>query len=110
MMYCSIGERITILRKRNNLTKKALAEIVGVSAATITNYEKGKTLPSAEITVKLALALNVSVNELITLGDPDKNANGAMSVKFDEDSAIPDYRRLLEECNEILKNKNISLK
>lgn len=104
-MYCSIGERIMILRKRQKLSKKELADIAGISYATLSNYESGKTIPSAETIVKLAIALNVSVSDLISLTDlTASSSESGISNEF------PDYKKLLDECNKILENKIITIK
>lgn len=58
-----------ILRKRRKLSKKELAEMIGVSAATISNYESGKTTPSLEKVMMIAIALDASVDDLIKITD-----------------------------------------
>ena len=68
-MYLPLGERIMIIRKRRKLSKKELAEIIGVSAATISNYESGKTKLSPEKIVKISMALDVSISDLVDLSD-----------------------------------------
>jgi transcriptional regulator with XRE-family HTH domain len=40
--YKEIGYRITIAREEAGLNQKELAEILGISQATLSNYEKGK--------------------------------------------------------------------
>lgn len=42
MKYKEIGYRITIAREEAGMNQKDLAEIVGISQATLSNYEKGK--------------------------------------------------------------------
>lgn len=42
MKYREIGYRITIAREDAGLNQKELAEILGISQATLSNYEKGK--------------------------------------------------------------------
>jgi transcriptional regulator with XRE-family HTH domain len=43
------ARRLTLARWANELTKKELADRVGVSAASITQYEAGNTLPSPAV-------------------------------------------------------------
>lgn len=69
MFYLPIGERIMIVRKRRKLSKKELAEIMGVSVVTISNYESGKTKPPVQKLMKLSMALDVSIDDLIGLSD-----------------------------------------
>lgn len=42
MKYKEIGYRITIAREEAGLNQKELAEMLGISQATLSNYEKGK--------------------------------------------------------------------
>ncbi len=51
--------RLTLARWVNELTKKDLADRVGVSPTSITQYEAGKTLPSPAVVARLALACGV---------------------------------------------------
>ena len=50
-------DRLALARKRRGLTKRALAETLGVAPLTLTRYEKGDTLPSPEQIDRLAEAL-----------------------------------------------------
>ena len=61
----SIGENIKKYRKNNKLTLKQLGELVGLSEQAIGQYERGDRNPSLEILIKIAVALDVSVNELM---------------------------------------------
>jgi Zn-dependent peptidase ImmA (M78 family)/DNA-binding XRE family transcriptional regulator len=53
--------RLTLARWANELTKTELADRVGVSAASITQYEAGNTLPGPAVRSSLALACGVPV-------------------------------------------------
>lgn len=52
--------RLTLARWAGEMTKKDLAERVGVSPAAITQYESGKTVPSPATQSRLALACGVT--------------------------------------------------
>jgi Zn-dependent peptidase ImmA (M78 family)/DNA-binding XRE family transcriptional regulator len=54
--------RLTIARWSARLTKRDLAEHSGVSPASITQYEAGRTLPTAATLARVALALGVPTN------------------------------------------------
>src|SRR4051812_21735822 len=49
--------RLTLARKRRGLTKRDLAEAVGVTPHTILRYEDGEMVPSEEVLGKLASVL-----------------------------------------------------
>jgi transcriptional regulator with XRE-family HTH domain len=60
------GERIHTLRRRRDLTLRALGDMANVSYVTVSKIERGK-MPqvSVDIVVKLADALAVSVDYLL---------------------------------------------
>ena len=48
-----IGKRIAILRKKNKMTQKELADKLFVSDKAISSWEAGRTEPSLELVMKL---------------------------------------------------------
>lgn len=56
-------------RERLDLTQAALAERVGVSRKTINTVENGVFVPSTILALKLAAALDRSVEDLFALDD-----------------------------------------
>lgn len=58
------GKRIQELRKSQKMSQEKLAEIIGIEANNLSRIENGKNYPTAENTAKIALALNVSIDEL----------------------------------------------
>ncbi len=58
------AERLKTARTAKNMTLKDLQQKAGVSAATINSYSTGKTLPTVDIAVKIAAALDVSLDFL----------------------------------------------
>lgn len=65
-LYPNLSYNIRELRKELGLTQKELAEIAKISYRTIQNYENGITPPSLNIIEKIALALGVSVERLVS--------------------------------------------
>lgn len=59
-----IGKRIKALRKKEKLTRKELANMVGVEETAISNYENGIRVPKDVTKIKLASALNSTVTEI----------------------------------------------
>jgi len=55
----------------NELTQEEMAQKVGVSRQTIIAIEKGKYNPSVLLALKLARALNTTVESLFQLEDSD---------------------------------------
>ena len=60
-----VGRLIRKQREAMRMTVVQLAERIGVSRNTVTNYEAGKTEPAASDLVKLAMALGCSVTDLL---------------------------------------------
>lgn len=63
-MYTSFGDRLILLRKQNNLTLEQLAQKAGITVEELASYEGDKVSPAFNITVKLADALDISLDFL----------------------------------------------
>ena len=61
----NIGNTISELRKKNNLTQEELAEKLNVARQTISKWECNETSPSLEDASKLAKIFKVSLDELM---------------------------------------------
>ncbi len=57
------------VREARGLTQAQLAETIGVSRKTINTVENGVYVPSTVIALKLAAALDTSVEALFSLGE-----------------------------------------
>ena len=57
------------VRETRGLTQAQLAEAIGVSRKTINTVENGVYVPSTVIALKLAAALEMTVEELFTLAE-----------------------------------------
>ena len=68
------GTTIKTLREGRNLTQAELAERIGVSSKTVSKWETGKGLPDISLLQPLALALGISVIELMN-GEQITNRN-----------------------------------
>ena len=60
-----IGEKITELRKKFNYTQEELAEKIGVTRQTISNWESSITSPDLNQAILLCSLLKVSISDLI---------------------------------------------
>lgn len=60
-----LGEKIYNLRKAKKLSQEQLAEEIGVSRQTISNWELGETFPNPEQLKLLSRTLNISIDELL---------------------------------------------
>ncbi|QOR35258.1 helix-turn-helix domain-containing protein [Clostridium sp. 'deep sea'] len=68
-----IGNRITELRKKFNMSQEALAERVGVSRQAISKWERGEANPDINKVMALAETFNLSIDSFIYGGDSTPN-------------------------------------
>lgn len=70
MKLREFGVRVTQFRERRQVSITQLANLLGVDYMQISRYEKGQTLPSLDTAVRLAKALEISLDELVTGSEP----------------------------------------
>lgn len=61
------GGKIREKRKEKDLTQKQLAELLGITQASVCEYETGRAVPSLKTIHYLATILNISVDYLLGL-------------------------------------------
>lgn len=98
-------ERLKQLRNERNLTQSELAKAIGVSAATIGNYEQGTREPrNNEMWKKLAYFFNVSIDYLMDKEKPLMNNDLLMENMLLKKENM-NLKRKLELIREILRQK-----
>jgi transcriptional regulator with XRE-family HTH domain len=90
-MKSEYGERLKIFRKSLGLSLDKFANRIGVSKATMINYEKGGTIPNIELISRMVTEFNLNFNWLIT------GKNESMIKKKDLMSVIPCLEKFDEE-------------
>ena len=68
-------ERLREQRKEKNWSQQELADKIGGDARQISRYENQKIIPSVEAVVKLAYALNISIDYLLIEDAPKRTLN-----------------------------------
>lgn len=86
-----IGNKLQRARAKANLTQEQVAETLGVSRQTISNWENEKTYPDIKSVVTLSDLYNVSLDYLL---------------KEKEESSMSNYLDYLEESTNTVKSKN----
>lgn len=61
----TLGERIRKYRQAMGMTQSNLAEVTGKSESSISQYERGHTMPHDDGIERIAAAFGISVHELI---------------------------------------------
>lgn len=82
----TLGEQITLLRKKKNISQAGLGKAVGTSGDIIGRYERDEVKPSIEVVIKIADTLEVSIDYLV----------GKSSVELDKSviKKIQDIQKL----------------
>lgn len=83
-------ERLTKLREKECMSRQQLADILGVSRASLEYYEKGKRTPDIEVLYKLSEHFNVTADYLI--GRTDKCGEST------DENAVCEYTGLSENA------------
>lgn len=65
-MESTIGKRISLYRKRKNMTQEDLARALGISAQAVSKWENDMACPDISLLPQLAKLLGVSVDTLLT--------------------------------------------
>ena len=77
----TLGQRIARLRKEQGLTQADLAEKSGLIRYLISDYERDKRRPNYEMIIRLALALEVTTDELLGLKGQEKKAKPSLRIQ-----------------------------
>ena len=87
--YVALGKRIRGFRKSSNMTQAQLGEISHVEPSNISHIERGATKVSLPTLVRIANALNVSLDELMY---DSVNKNYHISIKI--------LNEILSDCSD----------
>lgn len=79
----ALGERIKALRKDAGWSQAELAAKIATDAGRVSRYEAGRITPSAEALVRIAEALNVSLDHLLVDGIPRRALHAPQNVLGD---------------------------
>lgn len=109
----SLGERITRLRKKLDLSQKELADKTNLTEATLSRYENDLREPKGDTIIKIANALSVTTDYL--LGNSDHN-DFITKIEKDIDNEEKDIEKVIDElleqdglmlCGEIVDEEDL---
>lgn len=63
------GDNLATLLKEHRMTQKDLAEVIGVSEATISSYIRKKKMPGIKALINMAEVFRCTLDELMFFGD-----------------------------------------
>jgi len=77
----SFGQRLARLRKEKGYTQVELAKKIGTIQSIISDYERDRLRPHAEMVIRFAIALEISADECLGLKSP-KNSREKYDRRF----------------------------
>ena len=93
-----VADRIKKLRKKNKISQKELAALLGVSRSSVNGWELGINMPSTQYIIKMACLWHVSTDYLLGI---EKNKTLSLSGLSQSDRKL-----IYSFYREITKNKN----
>lgn len=81
-----LADRISCLRRKNDMSQSQLASELNISASTVGMYEQGRRTPSLDMLVTMAKLFRVSLDYLIT------------GAEFSQASSNPPADNLANNC------------
>lgn len=103
MDHLQIGRQIRLARLQKNLTQTQLAEAANLSVPYISHVERGKKRVSLDALVRIAQALEVTLDQLLSGVQPQDRA-----------AYLPELEELLADCTlrerRILRDVTVAVK
>ena len=93
-----VADRIKKLRKKNKLSKKGLAALLGVSRSSVNGWELGFNMPSTQYIIKMVLLWHVSTDYLLGIEESQILSLSGLNQS--------DRKLIYSLLREIVKNKN----
>ena len=77
----TLGEKIASARKEKGMTQEMLAEQLGVTRQAVARWETGLSVPDAGMRVRIAGALDTTVNDLLGEEEPEQGRDLAAELE-----------------------------
>ena len=78
----SLGQRLARLRKGKGYTQAELSAKIGIIRELISDYERDKIRPYSEMIIRLAMALEITTDELLGFKQSPKGNDDKPSLKI----------------------------
>lgn len=114
--FLEFGNRIKTIREERGFKQGQLADYIGISRQSMSNYESGKSSPDVTVVVKLAEAFDCTTDYLLGLTE---HSNNEKRQEYDEElmilsksiNKLPESHRVpwMELFSEIAENMNRDL-
>ena len=87
------GEKITKLKKDRKISQIELANTTGISRDAISKYERGDVSPSVEYAKRIANALGVSLDYLVSDNEQEDDLDPEAVKRVKEIQTLPDSEK-----------------
>lgn len=98
-MTIYLSENIKKLRREKNLTQEALAEFLGVTFQSVSNWERGESYPDITILPEIAGFFKVSVDEILGINKAENEHE--INLKIAEYDNLTDHKLMQETINDL---------
>jgi transcriptional regulator with XRE-family HTH domain len=110
----TLGERLTRLRKQRGYTQVDFAEKVGITQVLVSVYETDRRQFSVEMAIRFALALDVSLDELLhpkTKKASGKKPSRKVLRRLEEIEKLPPHKQnyLLRTIDGFIKGASVAV-
>ena len=89
LIEMSFPEHLAQARKQKGLTQEALGDLIGLTKLQVYRYEKGASQPTLDVLKKIALALHVSLDELVFEQD-ERSPSDDLRLRFEQIQQMSD--------------------
>ena len=87
----TFGERLTMVRKRKGLSQADVGKKININGDAYGRYERSEVRPTIEMAVKIAEALEVSLDYLV--GKTDTELDNATLKRLQDVTRLPDKEK-----------------
>jgi transcriptional regulator with XRE-family HTH domain len=96
VLSVAFPDRLIATRKARGLTQEGLGDLASLTKLQIHRYERGTSQPTLDALKRMAVALNVSIDELV-FEEQERKPEGELLLLFEGvsrlDCNFPTYRR-----------------
>lgn len=104
LIYETVGKKIRALRENAKITQDTLAQILGVSRASVANYESGKQAIYLSDIFKIADYLNVRIQDILpSIEEIKAKSSPVKALEKDKSLEKEDKKEIKDFINKITK-------
>ena len=103
-MTIYLGENIKRLRREKELTQEMLADFLGVTFQSVSNWERGESYPDITVLPEIASFFRVSVDELLGMNKNEAQKKINEYLNFYDNNRLKDSRLTFEKFQQAIKD------